>query len=70
MDNLQIGRLIAERRGLLNLKQHDLAEMTGITTKTIYLIENGKGNPSLDTLREILDVLGLDIFVDIKKMPE
>lgn len=70
MTNQEIGQLIAARRSLLGLKQHDLGEMTGITTKTIYLIENGKGNPSLDTLREILDVLGLEIFVDIKKVDE
>lgn len=52
------------------MKQSDLAEMTGITPKTIYLIESGKGNPSFNTLQKILDVLGLEIFIAIKKVDE
>ena len=52
------------------MKQDDVAEMTGISSKTIYLIENGKGNPSFQTLQKILGVLGLEIFVDLKKINE
>lgn len=70
MNRLQIGELIAERRSQLSLKQQDLAEMTGITSKTIYLIENGKANPSLLVLQKLLDVLGMDVFIDIKKTVE
>jgi len=62
--------LIAQRRDVLLLKQDDVAEMTGISSKTIYLIENGKGNPSFQTLQKILGVLGLEIFVDLKKINE
>jgi len=42
--------------------------MTGITSRTIYMIENGKGNPSFDTLQKLLDVVGLEISVQIKKL--
>ncbi|CAN5272590.1 hypothetical protein BH11BAC5_BH11BAC5_21650 [soil metagenome] len=68
MKNIEIGKLIQARRNALSLKQEDLSEMTGITSKTIYLIESGKGNPSLDTLKKMLDVLGLDIVIEIKKV--
>ena len=68
MDKAHIGNAIKIRREKLSLKQEDLSEMTGLTTKTIYLIENGKGNPSLSTLKKLLEVLGLEITVDIKKV--
>ncbi len=70
MNKIEIGKLIQERRDLLSIKQEDLSEMTGITSKTIYLIESGKGNPSLDTLNKLLEVLGLELSVDIKKVTE
>jgi len=70
MDKIEIGQLIHKRRQKLAIKQEDIAEMTGITPKTIYLLETGKGNPSLDTLTRLLDVLGLEISVHIKKLAE
>lgn len=70
MDKVNIGHIIQKRRNSLSLKQDDLAEMTGITSKTIYLIESGNGNPSIDTLKKLLDTLGLEITIDIKKINE
>lgn len=70
MDKVKIGQLIQKRRNSLSIKQEDLAEMTGITSKTIYLIESGNGNPSIDTLNKLLDTLGLEIRIDIKKIIE
>lgn len=63
----EIGQLVANRRVDLALKQEDLAELAGVTIKTIYQLESGKGNPSFSTLAKILDVLGLDVLVAIKK---
>jgi transcriptional regulator with XRE-family HTH domain len=68
MDKVNIGHIILKRRNSLSLKQEDLAEMTGVTSKTIYLIESGNGNPSIDTLTKLLDTLGLEITIDIKKI--
>jgi DNA-binding XRE family transcriptional regulator len=48
------------------LKQQDLAEMANVTIKTIYAIENNKGNPTIEVLKKVLDVLGLEINVQIK----
>lgn len=70
MTKTEIGHIIQKRRESLSLKQEDLSEMTGVTSKTIYLIENGKGNPSIDTLQKLMEVLGLEIGVDIKKISE
>lgn len=68
MNNQQIGKIIQERRDYLNLTQKDVAEMTGITFKSISEIELGIRNPSINTLNSILDVLGLELSVQIKSM--
>lgn len=70
MNKEEIGHIIQNRRDELSIKQEDLAEMTGITSKTIYLIESGKGNPSINTLTKILAILGLEISIGIKKVNE
>ena len=68
MNNQQIGKIIQERRGYLNLTQKDVAEMAGITFKSVSEIELGLRNPSLNTLKSIFDVLGLELTVQIKSM--
>jgi transcriptional regulator with XRE-family HTH domain len=68
MKKEKLGEIIQRRRETLSVKQEDLAEMSGITAKTIYLIEQGKGNPSIDTLLKIMEVLGLDISLHVKKI--
>jgi transcriptional regulator with XRE-family HTH domain len=40
------------------LKQQDLSEMAGITSRTLTDIELGKGNPSYATIKKLLDILG------------
>lgn len=68
MNNQEIGKLIQERRDYLNLTQKDVAEMAGITFKSISEIELGIRNPTLNTLISVLDVLGLELTVHIKSM--
>jgi transcriptional regulator with XRE-family HTH domain len=68
MNNQQIGNLIQERRDYLNLTQKDIAEMAGITFKSISEIELGIRNPTVNTLISVLDVLGLELSVHIKSM--
>jgi DNA-binding XRE family transcriptional regulator len=70
MYTVEIGKQLQERRSKLQIRQEDLAELTGLTTKTIYLIENGLGNPSLSTLVKIITVLGLEINLQLKKTIE
>jgi transcriptional regulator with XRE-family HTH domain len=67
MNTLDIGNLIRTRRAFLHLRQQDLAEMSGITIKTIHLIESGTGNASLRTLEKLLNILGLEIIIQIRK---
>jgi DNA-binding XRE family transcriptional regulator len=66
MNNEEIGILIQERRLKFALKQEDVSEMIGISTKTIQNIENGKANPSLSTLQKLSEILGLALIIQIK----
>jgi DNA-binding XRE family transcriptional regulator len=70
MNKLELGKTVQNRREYLSLKQEDVAEMTGITSKTIYLIESGKGNPSIDTLTKLIEVLGLEMHIGIKHLEQ
>lgn len=63
-----LGKMIQERRNELALNQKDLAEMANVTIKTIYSIENNKGNPTIEVLKKVLDVLGLEIKIQIKSV--
>lgn len=63
---INIGETIRKRRELLNLLQPQLASISGVSTRTIQLVEMGKGNPSLDTLIKIADPLGLQINLSLK----
>jgi y4mF family transcriptional regulator len=64
---MNVGTIIKERRTQLKLSQQDLAEFAEVGIATIKDIERGKGNPSLQTLEKIFNVLGLEMSFGIKK---
>jgi transcriptional regulator with XRE-family HTH domain len=64
---MTLGQTIKERRVFLRLNQEDLMEMSGISTKTIQKIEMGKANPSVQTLYKLLDILGMNFEITVKK---
>ncbi len=70
MHLVDIYNKIKERRSLLGITQQDLADISGVGLRTIKEIETGKGNPSIHTLQKILDVVGMELDVQIKKMIE
>lgn len=63
-----LGLLIKARRKELNITQKDLSEIVGISFKSISEIELEQRNPSLDTVKKILDVLGCEINFTIKNL--
>ena len=63
----QIGQTVRSRREFLKLRQEDLAELSGTNSRTIYLIENGTGNPSIETLEKLAAVLGMELILQVKK---
>lgn len=53
------------RRKFLNLRQKDLAEMSEISSPTIHFIENGSGNPYVQTLEKLTTVLGMELLLQV-----
>lgn len=63
---MNIGATIKERRALLGISQKDLSDYSGVGISTIKDLERGIGNPSVETLRKILDVVGLEMVLQVK----
>lgn len=57
---------ITTRRKLLRYSQKDMAELTGLSERTIRSIENGEGVTSIASFIKILDVLGLELNIQFK----
>ncbi|MGY6743132.1 MAG: helix-turn-helix domain-containing protein [Cecembia sp.] len=62
-----LGQAIKNRRKELNITQPHLAELAQISTNTLYKLERGQGNPSLDTLSKLVEVLGMELKVEVKQ---
>ena len=65
MNKAAIGRYIIERRDTLRISQAYLAELSGVSVHTLFNLETGKGNVTLDTLLKIAGVLGLKVKVGV-----
>lgn len=63
----KIGDRIKARRKELKITQPHLAELAKISPNTLYKLEKGQGNPSLEVLSKVAEVLGLELILDIKK---
>jgi transcriptional regulator with XRE-family HTH domain len=59
--NEAIGSSVCSRRKFLRLRQRDLAELAGVTLRGLVDLEKGRGNPTLNQLAKIADVLGLAV---------
>jgi len=62
-----IGSLLKSRRKALGLNQRDAAEIAGISVHTLSDIETGKGNPTLETLLDLCELLGLELKLELKQ---
>jgi len=63
----ELGQKLRQRRELLGLLQSQLSALSDVSARTIQLVEQGKGNPSLDTLMQLADPLGLRIDLVLKE---
>ena len=64
----RLGQVIKSRRKELGITQPHLAELAGISTNTLYKLETGQSNPSLDVLNKIAEVLGFEISLNVKSV--
>ena len=61
MDQIKIGRFIAERRKNKNLTQAQLAEKLGITDRAVSKWENGRSLPDSSIMLELCELLEITV---------
>ncbi len=64
----EIGKTIRSRRKALKITQPHLAQLAKVATNTLYKIERGQANPTMDIIEKITDVLGLQLKLEVKKL--
>jgi transcriptional regulator with XRE-family HTH domain len=62
----QIGVSIRKRRDVLKITQDQLSMLSGVAVRTIRELEQGSGNPSLETVDKLFNELGLEIKVGVQ----
>ena len=68
MHHKDIIETIKKRRILLQTNQETLSLLSGVSLRTVKQFESGKGNPTLETLQKLADVLGLELKLEIKNL--
>ena len=64
----ELGKSIRLRRKALKITQPNLAQLAKVSTNTLYKIERGQTNPTIDIIEKITDVLGLELKLEVKKI--
>lgn len=68
MNSAKIAALIKKRRKELGITQQKLAELSELSLRKISDIETASGDTTVGTLDNILDALGLEMRIEIKRM--
>jgi y4mF family transcriptional regulator len=63
-----IGESVKNRRKELGITQPHLAELAKVSTNTLYKLERGQGNPSLNVLNKLAEVLGMELKLEVKDL--
>ena len=63
----EIGEKLKNKRLQLNLRMDDVAREVGITRATLWSIENGSGNYTIDILLKLLSFLDISININTKE---
>ena len=61
----ELSTLLVARRESLNMSPAEVAELCGLSPTTYRSIERGSGNPRINTLRTVCDVLNVKLWVDL-----
>lgn len=63
----EIAALIKERRKEFGITQRTLAELAEININTLTQIEKGSGNPTIQTLEKVLNIVGMKLTAKISE---
>jgi len=67
MHQEELIKALKDRRDALKVNQEYLAELSGVSLRTLKAIESGKGNPTFETLNKLAEVLGMELKLEVKK---
>ncbi|QES90291.1 helix-turn-helix domain-containing protein [Rhizosphaericola mali] len=67
---IYLGSRIVKRREQLKYTQKDMAELTGLSNKTIQAIEKGKSGVSISNWILVAGILGLELSLQGKRMSD
>ena len=59
---------IKKRRKMLQVNQEMLADLSGVSLRSLKQFESGKGNPTLKTISKLADALGLEFSLKVKNL--
>ena len=62
----ELGADVRVRRRELGLRQDELADLAGTSTRFISTLENGKTTVRIDKLVAVLDALGLELRAELR----
>ena len=68
--SVNFGKKIRQRRLALNLRMDDVAKKANITRSTLWSLEKGAGNCSIQSVLKIMEILGLSLSVEAPKQKE
>lgn len=63
------GIAFKNRRKELDITQPHLAELAQISINTLYKLEKGQGNPTINVINKLAEVLGMELIFQVKKKP-
>lgn len=64
MGRNRVGETIVAARKREGLDQQTLADLSQISVRTLSDLERGKGNPTLSSLLQVLETLGLKLVIE------
>ena len=56
-----LAAVVRARRAELGLRQDELADLAGVSTRFVHSLEAGKPTVQLDRVVDVLEVLGLEL---------
>lgn len=68
MHFLGLAKMVKNRRKMLDVNQEMLAELSGVSLRSLKQFETGKGTPTLKTIAKIVDSLGLELTLKVKDL--
>ena len=58
---------LKNRREELGVTQEQLAELAAVALRTVKELDAEKGNPTINTLMKLADVLGMELKLEVRK---